>query len=313
MKRGIVIGKFLPFHKGHKALIEFALKHCNELVVLIVTGKNDPVPEKQRYQWLKELYDIKRVCIEYTVDLLPDIRVAQKLWADYIIQRFPDVKVIFTSADYGDMFARSMGIEHLYFDRDKKKDYAASSEIRNNPYKYWFLLPEAVRPYYIKKVCIYGYESTHKFSLTEKLAEYFKTEYVHKMVHDVLGERDIKFEDIPLIAMAHAAEILKLQKTANKVLFCDTDFITAKIFSKHYFNKVPEFPEWSEKANKFDLYLFYEDKPGGKPAEGGLKYQHRDWFFSEMEEAGINYYLINGSEEDKFLKSCNAVRQLLSD
>src|SRR5712671_1349668 len=54
MKKGLVIGKFMPFHKGHKALIDFAMRNCDELIVLICAEINEPIPAAQRYMWLKE-------------------------------------------------------------------------------------------------------------------------------------------------------------------------------------------------------------------------------------------------------------------
>jgi HTH-type transcriptional repressor of NAD biosynthesis genes len=210
-----------------------------------------------------------------------------------------------------------MGIEHLYFNKGKNYREVYSSAIRKMPYQHWSLLPETVRSYYVKKICLYGHGSAGKSALTEKLSEYFKTNYVHNIVTDTLGERDFDFEDISKIARAHASEILKKQKNANRILFCDTDFITAKIISKHYFDRVPEFPDWVEKTNNYDLYLFYDTELfSGSDVIWkipDLAHEHEKWFFSELENAGMHYYFINGTGEERFLKSCNAVKLLISD
>jgi HTH-type transcriptional regulator, transcriptional repressor of NAD biosynthesis genes len=314
VRKGIVIGKFLPLHKGHTALIDFALKHCNELIILIEASDNDSIPGRLRYQWLSEIYEIKRVHIEYTGAVIPDLKDSAKIWADYLSEKYPDLNIIFSSNESGKELARYLNIEYICFDKERKQINISSSDLRKNPYKYWFFLPEAVRPFYVKKVCIYGYGTHGKSDLTEKLAGYYETEFVHKMVHDIIGEKNIKYEDISKIAQAHASEILQKQKTANKVLFCDTDFITAKIFSSHYFKKEPNFPEWVEKANNYDLYLFYEadiSNPARTDRASELMHEHKKWFFSGMEKDGINYFLINGSLDEMFIKSCNAVNQLI--
>ena len=48
MRRGLVIGKFMPVHKGHLALIDFALTQCDELIVSMSYTVKDPI--------LKELH-----------------------------------------------------------------------------------------------------------------------------------------------------------------------------------------------------------------------------------------------------------------
>lgn len=314
MRRGLIIGEFLPLHNGHTALINFALRHCNELVVLIIINKYQPISGSIRYQWLKEIFTDKRILIEYSDDGLSDLKTSLKEWSEYLLNRFPDIDILFTSGDYGNNLARHMNIEHIYFDR--KQFDISSKDIIKNPYYYWSFIPDSVRPYFVKKVCIYGQENQEKIDLTLKLAKHFNTDYVHKMINDILGERDIIYDDILQIAQAYASEILKKQKTANRILFCDTDYITAKIFSRHYFNRSPEFPDWVEESNNFDLYLFYEFDTSKAVNSNNHTFnyihEHKEWFFSEIEKAGINYCLINGSPDDRFIKSCNAVKNLLS-
>lgn len=45
---------------------------------------------------------------------------------------------------------------------------------------YWQYLPPVVRPYYAKRVCIYGPESTGKSTLTIDLARHFQTVFVEE-------------------------------------------------------------------------------------------------------------------------------------
>ncbi len=134
------------------------------------------------------------------------------------------------------------------------------------------------------------------------------------MARDVIGDRHVVYKDIPVIAEAHAAEILKKEKTANKILFCDTDLITTKIYSRHYFNKVPDFPLWIENANKYDLYLFCDiDVPWVSDPQRDaphLREELKSWFLEELERTGINFCLINGSWEDRFIKACDAVKSI---
>lgn len=37
MKKGLVIGKFMPIHKGHIKLIDYALNNCDTLIILVLS------------------------------------------------------------------------------------------------------------------------------------------------------------------------------------------------------------------------------------------------------------------------------------
>jgi len=72
MKRGLVIGKFMPLHKGHIALIEFAAALCDELIVSMSYTDNDPIDPQLRLEWIKEQFksrpDIKPFIIKDRFD-----------------------------------------------------------------------------------------------------------------------------------------------------------------------------------------------------------------------------------------------------
>jgi HTH-type transcriptional regulator, transcriptional repressor of NAD biosynthesis genes len=78
----------------------------------------------------------------------------------------------------------------------------SGTKIRENPYQHWDYLPEVVRPCFVKKVCIFGPESTGKSTLTKKLAEHFHTSYVHEYARPFLDLKngECKAEDIEKIA-----------------------------------------------------------------------------------------------------------------
>lgn len=54
MKRGLVIGKFMPIHNGHTALINFAASQCDELIVSMSYTPDDKINPELRFQWIKE-------------------------------------------------------------------------------------------------------------------------------------------------------------------------------------------------------------------------------------------------------------------
>ena len=55
MTRGLVIGKFLPPHRGHAFLIETARRQVDHLVVLVCSLGREPIPGDRRVEWLREM------------------------------------------------------------------------------------------------------------------------------------------------------------------------------------------------------------------------------------------------------------------
>ena len=54
MKKGLVLGKFMPLHNGHLSLFDFAGQHCDELVILLCYTDKEPINGALRELWLKD-------------------------------------------------------------------------------------------------------------------------------------------------------------------------------------------------------------------------------------------------------------------
>lgn len=54
MTRGMLLGKFLPPHRGHEYMIEFARRLVDELTVQVCTVEREPIPGVLRYQWMRD-------------------------------------------------------------------------------------------------------------------------------------------------------------------------------------------------------------------------------------------------------------------
>lgn len=322
MKEGLIIGKFMPLHKGHIALVEFGLKHCETLIILVSAKLSEPIPGLERLKWVQQTFNSnKRIKIEYTEADLPDSPVSSRsvsmVWSKFLSKKFPKVSILFSSEKYGDYLAEYMDIEHKMFDLNRINLPVSASEIRKEPLKNWEFIPPYVRSYFGRKVCIYGAESTGKSTLTEKLSQHFCVKPVYELARAVLGDRgvdELVYSDIIEIAKAHAKAILEMEKREQKLLFCDTDLITTKIYSDVYFNKVPEFPEWVKAANKFDFYLFCDtDVPWVKDIHrnlGHVRKKLRDRFEDELLKNEIKYKIISGSWENRFNAAVEAINSM---
>lgn len=322
MRTGFVFGKFMPLHKGHIALIEFALKHCDRLYVVICFTGNEPINYLIRKQWLYQVFEntpsVTIVSFSYDEKELPNTSVSSKevskLWADAFKKLLPDVDIVFTSEKYGDYVAEYMRIKHLCFDEMRNIVPVSASAIRSQPFRYWEYIPSPVRPFFVKKVCIVGSESTGKSTLTKKLAEHYKTTYVPEMAREIIEETEnCTYGDLLKIAALHTKTISEAILVANKLLIVDTDLNITKSYSRFLFNKELNVEPWIEELNQFDLYLFLE--PDCEYVQDGTRLsveernklsKHHIKFFQDK---GIRFISIRGNWENRFIESCKIIEE----
>ena len=67
MKLGVIIGNFLPLHNGSLTLCKVAQTLSENLVLILITNKNDPISIELRTSWLKREFPkaiIEKISIE---------------------------------------------------------------------------------------------------------------------------------------------------------------------------------------------------------------------------------------------------------
>jgi HTH-type transcriptional repressor of NAD biosynthesis genes len=321
MIRGLVIGKFMPVHKGHLALIRFAAARCNELIVSMSYTENDLLNFQLRMEWLKEIFagqpHIKIHIIKDDFDdetlPLPD---RTKIWAKRMKKYYPPVNVIFSSENYGDLFAENLGAKHIMFDPDRKNIPVSATLIRTKPCTYWDYIPTSVQPFFLKKICFYGPESTGKSTMAKLMAAQYQTEYVHEAARDILDSNEFSAEDIIRIAVTQDQYIFTKSKTARKILFCDTDVLTTQIYARHYLGFIPEILFELEKKTSYDLYFLMDiDAPWLEDPLRDLGKRRKKMmniFKAELDKRNISYVLIQGNyneREQKVMQEVNALLQ----
>jgi HTH-type transcriptional repressor of NAD biosynthesis genes len=316
MKTGLVLGKFLPLHKGHIALVDFALRHCDQLIVLLCSSRFEVIPGIVRKQWLLETFAannrIRVELTEYNEEELPNTSVSSRdvseKWAAYLGKAFPEMNMFFSSEPYGDYVAAFLNIPHICFDQPRIGNPVSASAILRDPFTLWEYISPAARPWFVKKICISGSESTGKTTLTEKLAHYFNTTFVPEMAREVIGKtEEVVFDDLIKIATLHAKTINERIKQADKLLICDTDVYITKSYSKYLFNQPLQTPDWIIQANRFALYIFLEtDCPyvqDGTRLPPEERNKLGEFHKQELQQAGINYISVGGNWQQRFERS----------
>jgi HTH-type transcriptional regulator, transcriptional repressor of NAD biosynthesis genes len=153
MTTGLVFGKFMPVHRGHLALIEFARLQCDHLIVSMSYTPQDPIAPDLRLDWLRQLlgtYPTIEIVAEpddFHDPTLP-LWEATKAWAAFINRRFPAVTVFFASEAYGPPLAHHSGLQYVPFDPARQHVPVSATQIRADPAAHWAYIPDPVRPFF---------------------------------------------------------------------------------------------------------------------------------------------------------------------
>jgi len=302
------------------ALIEFALQHCEDLVVFLCYHNQEPISGAIRTLWLQDIYSghskIQIFPFEYDPEELSDSSVSSiknsRQWSQIIKTLFPNTEVVFSSEKYGQYLADILGIRHIYFDEKRTSYPVSSSQIRRQPLKFWDFIPSVAQPFFVKKIAIVGSESTGKSTLTKNLALHYQTAFVAESARELVGATsECTYEDLINIAFHHANAILQKQNIAKKFLFIDTEIHTTKSYSKFLFDRELITEQWIEKTNQCDLYIFLE--PDCVYVQDGTRLDENqrlmlDRFHKEQfQNAAINYISISGNWAERFILASEAI------
>ncbi|MDR6299537.1 ATP-binding protein [Mesonia maritima] len=174
------------------------------------------------------------------------------------------------------------------------------------------------------KIVLFGPESTGKTSLAKKLAEHYQTNWVPEFAREYLQKKYDECneicaqEDLIPIAKGQISAENKLSKTANKVLFCDTNVLQTYAYGKVYYKNFEN--ETLKKyigKHKYNLYLltyidvpWEEDDLRDKPHEREEMFVH---FKEILKQKNLPYVIINGTLEERLKKAVNVIDKLLKN
>ncbi|RAW02707.1 AAA family ATPase [Pseudochryseolinea flava] len=155
----------------------------------------------------------------------------------------------------------------------------------------------------IKKICLYGPESTGKSTLAINLAHRFETTFVPEVAREMLITNDFSEQDIINIGVAHAERINDKLSSANEILFCDTDVITTQIYAQYYLQVVPEILYKLEAEMSYDHYFLMDiDVPWVADGLRDLGHKREEMFAifkSALEKRNIAYTLLQGDFRER--------------
>lgn len=323
MVAGLVLGKFHPLHRGHLGLIDFGLENCDRLFILICASQTELIRGETRLRWVNEAYSANPravpILLHYDENELPNTSVSSpevsKIWADKIRQIVPaPIDLVFSSEPYGDYLASFLDCQHKSYDSGREKAPISASQILSAPLLYWDYLSEPAKPFFVKKICICGSESTGKTTLTERLARHYQTVFVPEAGREIIPQTDICTPELlQKTALRHAQMIEEKQKRANRLLFSDTDVNTTRSYSRFLFGTELPTSDYIEAANQFDSWIYLgADAPY---VQDGTRLSHQrrnelDIFHrNTLNARGIAFDIITGNWEERFERAVMLVER----
>jgi NadR type nicotinamide-nucleotide adenylyltransferase len=168
----------------------------------------------------------------------------------------------------------------------------------------------------IKKVCVIGPECTGKSELSKFLATEFKTSWIPEYARAYLDKLNRPYQQSDLLKIAHGQLRMEDEwvNEANRVMICDTNLITIKIWSDYKFGGCDEEILQLIKTRHYDLYLLcYIDVPWvDDPQREHPDKREHFWqlFKNEVISTAVPFVEIGGTWEQRQQKAVEAITRL---
>ena len=304
VKNAVVIGKFMPPHKGHKSLILFALNFCKKLTVLVDHLEEEDFTVKERVKWLKEEFrDYKKIKICGIKNVMPqDPLECDNFWNIWVdeIKTHVNADALVASMPYGYELARKLGCKFIRHDFDRQSINISATEIKKSPVSNFNFICSSARRDLVKRICFIGPESTGKSTIAKSIAQKLNTIFIPEYAEFLIKEQGGKFykKNIDELIKCQLASEESLINDCGRFLICDSDIITTYCWGKRLFKKIKgekkiknKITSLSKENHYSHTFLFYPDT---------------DW------EPAIHRKLKNESKKNSFrLKMFNEMKELL--
>lgn len=314
---GLVIGKFLPPHRGHKFLIETAAAQSERTVVILCAKPSDFVAGEVRGEWLRELHpDVEVRVIDDRFD-----ENDSKIWAENTLRWLgcaPDA--VFSSEDYGERYAAHMGSKHVSVDRHRVHLPVSGTAVRNNPFAHWNFIEPPIRAWFTKRVCVLGAESTGTTTLARALAQHFNTTWVEEYGRTYSlrkqSEKDTiwRSDEFVHIAAEQSRQENVAARASTHVVVCDTNALATVVWHRRYVGgNNPQLDAIAHQV-RCDLYLLTGDEipfvQDGLRDGPHLRHLMHEWFVETLAAQSVPWILLRGSPEHRLGEAVAAVKRL---
>jgi HTH-type transcriptional regulator, transcriptional repressor of NAD biosynthesis genes len=275
MKSGLILGKFLPPHRGHEYLVNFAASFVDDLTVHVCPSANDPIPGELRFRWMRETFHGRDgIRIVYNDDPNPqtpedDPEHFWQIWRESLLRHTGhEVEYVFASEEYGWRLGETLDAVYIPVDPAREVWPTSGTAVRGGVLCEWENLLPAARPHFALRVALVGPECSGKSTLAKRLADAFNTthapEYARTYIEALPPDRLARLygpdgtfdaETMRYFIVGQAASVEAQARQCNRVVFSDTEAIVTAAWCEHFLGVVPDFVTEQIGRQRFDLYL----------------------------------------------------------
>jgi HTH-type transcriptional regulator, transcriptional repressor of NAD biosynthesis genes len=315
----VVLGKFMPPHKGHEYMMRFARQYGEKLYVIVDCLKEQTLSPELRASWIREEVQAVEVIAlkEYTPQDPSEHPDFWNVWKNTIYDALASVgggkpDLLIAAMDYGWDLAQALECDFVPIDIARESFPISATAIRQNTFENWDFLMDAARPHFMKKICFMGPESTGKSTCAQNIAKHFNTIYVPEYAKAIIEKQNGQFfaHNVEDVAFAQVRTQNALAKFVNRILVCDTDPLTTLLWSKKLFNLEPEQVVNLAQNEHYDMtFLFSPDVPFVPDIHRQLltnpeEQEQREVFFKEIQQALETlkrpYLIVEGNYAERF-------------
>ena len=329
-RRGLVVGKFSPLHRGHELVVARARESCSEVLVLSYSKPELPrCDPASRQRWLERAFPFARCqvisdawlqrCAPHAGLSVPDNHASDDDQRRFLAVICTDilgltVDAVFTSEDYGPGGAQALsehfrardathpGVAHVWVDRDRRIVPISATQIRAEPYAHRAYLARDVYAAFVDRIAIVGGESSGKSSLAAALGAHFAAPFVTEYGRELWMERRgvLGFEDLLRIAERQVELEEHAAEQAERYVFCDTTPATTLLYCRDLFGRAdPRLELLAERDYALHVlcapdFPFVQD---GTRRDSAFRNAQHDWYLARLDATGARWMLAEGSLE----------------
>lgn len=324
MSVGIVLGTFLPFHKGHEMLINFAMNYpaCERLVVILSSRSFEPISGLKRQLAVNTTVGQSVTVYHHVDDNAPQNPKSQddpefwQYWKDVILKAChggEEPSFVFSSEGYGDQVAGLFEhCRHIPFDFKREHQAISGTLIRGNPLYWEDKLNIHMARLLKKQFVFFGAESVGKSTFTNMLANHFNAdktmEYARSYLMSLEDKSVTKEKMMDIFNGQHTLEKVDRRMLSGKILsFMDTDILSTFGYAEmigmdafdFYHMRIATF-------NRTYFILGQEEVPFEEDVlrYGGDKRESKDEFWIDLlKRYGIkdeNIHYVTGTLDERF-------------
>lgn len=167
----------------------------------------------------------------------------------------------------------------------------------------------------VKKIAVVGPESTGKSTICEQLAQYYHTVWVPEYAREYCQQltEPCSWQDEINMFKGQLALEKQLIPKANRLLICDTTFLTVKIWCDHTFGKAPQEVLDELPKHPYDLYLLMDiDLPWQEDPLRDfphLREHFMNVWHAELQRLNAKYVVISGTASVRFNNAVNTINK----